>query len=149
MMRKTLTALCGVMMLMSMVITAHDNAHATVRTATVQEEQPSRRRVLRTPQTRRRRVQGDRARNRSIGSAYRRGGRYYARGGKRLARGTVRSAKNVGRAKPIVAGRELGKGAGGFGADTARGTAQVGVGTARVGKKVGRTTRNAARKILN
>ena len=106
-------------------------------------------RTLPARRTRRRTVRGEGRRRPSIGAAYKRGGRYYARGGKRAGRGGARFGKNIARGKPIVAGKELGKGAGGLAVDTARGTGQVGVGTARVGKKVGRTTRNAIRRVVN
>ena len=65
-----------------------------------------------------------RQRGRGIGAAYRRAGRAGARGG-------VGFGKNIARARPVRAGKSLGKGAGGFGKHT-------GVGTARVGKKMGR-----------
>lgn len=123
--------------------TASPSSSSTVEPAVQERTLPARQR------TRRRTVRGERRRRPSIGSAYKRGGRYYARGGKRAGRGGVRFGKNIARGKPIVAGKELGKGVGGLAVDTARGTGQVGVGTARVGKKVGRTTRNAIRRIVN
>ncbi|MCP9493502.1 MAG: hypothetical protein MSG64_03500 [Pyrinomonadaceae bacterium MAG19_C2-C3] len=106
-------------------------------------------RTLPARRTRQRTVRGERRRRPSIGAAYKRGGRYYARGGKRAGRGGARFGKNIARGKPIVAGKELGKGAGGLGIDTARGTKQVGIGTLRAGKKAGRTTRNAIRRVVN
>ena len=113
------------------------------------QEQSAPRTIQRRRSTRRRTVRGETRRRPSIGAAYKRGGRYYARGGKRAGRGGARFGKNMARGKPIVAGKELGKGAGGLGVDTARGTKQVGVGTARAGKKAGRTTRNAIRRVIN
>lgn len=104
------------------------------------QDDASERRVLRVPSNgRRRRVaRGDRRRSRGIGAAYAKAGREYGRGGKRLGRGAARFGKRLYRGRPIVAGRELGRGAGGFGKGVGKGSAQVGVGTARVGKRIGR-----------
>lgn len=51
-----------------------------------------------------------------------------------MGRGGKRFGKNIAKGKPIKAGRELGKGAGGFGKG-------VGQGTAGVGKKIGKGTK--------
>jgi len=67
-------------------------------------------------------------RGQGIGSAYRRAGRSAVRGGSRFG-------KNIGRGRPVRAGKQLGKGVGGFGK-------HVGIGTARVGRKIGRSVKS-------
>lgn len=85
-------------------------------------------RSMNVPRRRRRRVRGERhRRHRSATSAYRNAGRD-------AASGATGFGRNVARGKPVVAGRQLGKGMG-------RAGANVGRGTARAGKRVGRTTR--------
>lgn len=68
-------------------------------------------------------------RHRGIGHAYKSAGKSAGRGGKRFG-------KNMARGRPIRAGKEFGKGMGGFGKHT-------GKGTARTGKKVGQKVKQA------
>lgn len=60
----------------------------------------------------------------------------YAGAGKSVGHGGKRFGKNIKHGKPIVAGKELGKGVGRMGKG-------VGHGTKRVGKKVGKTIKKA------
>ncbi len=104
--------------------------------------------VLNTPRRRRRRrrVRGDVSRSPGVGGTYKRAGRHYGRSGKYAGRGGARFGKNIARAKPIVAGRELGKNTGKAGVETAKGTVDVGKGTARAGVKTGKVVGNAGAK---
>ncbi len=92
--------------------------------ANAQDPQNHERHVMYVPY-RRRRTGSDVARrkHRGIGHAYKQGGTSAGRGGKHFAR-------NISRGKPLKAGKELGKGMGGFGKG-------VGKGTGRTGRKVG------------
>jgi hypothetical protein len=87
---------------------------------------------LKAPSTNRRRHRRSESRHGGIKHNYGSAGRSMGRGGKRFG-------KNMAKGKPIVAGRELGKGTGGFGKG-------VGKGTAGVGRKVGRKTKHAVTK---
>jgi hypothetical protein len=77
-------------------------------------------------QTQRKRTR-DRRRSKSIGSAFKRAGLSAGRGGKLFG-------KNIAKGKPIVAGREFGKGMGGFGKHS-------GKGFGRTGKKIGKSVK--------
>ena len=145
-MRKFLAVLATAAMFSMSGLSGDVNARTASPSSTPTVEPIVQERTLPARRTRRRTVRGEGRRRPSIGSAYKRSGRYYARGGKRAGRGGVRFGKNIARGKPIVAGKELGKGAGGLAVDTARGTGQVGVGTARVGKRIGRGAKRIFRR---
>jgi hypothetical protein len=98
-----------------------------------QDQNDQNRRKLDVPQ-RRHRTGSDisrsrHGRHRGIGHAYKNAGKSAGRGGKRFG-------KNMARGRPIRAGKEFGKGMGGFGKHT-------GKGTARTGKKVGQKVKQA------
>lgn len=61
-----------------------------------------------------RRVRRDRARRRGIRSAFKKAGKSAGRGGKRFG-------QNMARGRPVRAGKEFGKGMGGFGKHTGKG----------------------------
>jgi hypothetical protein len=77
-------------------------------------------------QTQRKRTR-DRRRSKSIGGAFKNAGLSAGRGGKLFG-------KNIAKGKPIVAGREFGKGMGGFGKHS-------GKGFGRTGKKIGKSVK--------
>ena len=119
---------------------------ATKTSTVVQQDGSQERRVLPTPQTRRKRnVRGDRRRSRGIGNALGKAGIRYGRAGKSLGRGSARLAKNTAVGRPVRGGKEFGKGAGGFGKNVGTGTGYVGVAAGRTGKKIGKGTAATAR----
>jgi len=95
--------------------------------ARYQEPQDQKRRLY-VP-NRGRRVEQDRVRHRGIGHAYKHAGISAGRGAKRFG-------KYLARGRVLKAGKEFGKGMGGFGKG-------VGIGTARTGKKTARAIRHA------
>jgi hypothetical protein len=104
-----------------------------VTTGYLQDQNNQDRRKLDVPQ-RRRRTGSDvsrlrHRRHRGIGHAYKNAGKSAGHGGKRFG-------KNMARGRPLRAGKEFGKGMGGFGKHT-------GKGTARTGKKVGKKVKQA------
>ena len=70
----------------------------------------------------------DRRRSKSIGGAFKNAGLSAGRGAKLFG-------KNIAKGKPIVAGREFGKGMGGFGKHSGKGFARTGKKTAKSIKK--------------
>ncbi len=84
-----------------------------------QEDQSGR--VYNPPQRRRRRAQPDirRHRKRGIGSAFGKAGKSAGRGGKHFG-------KQMARGRPLRAGKEFGKGMGGFGKHFGKGMGRVG-----------------------
>ncbi len=144
-MRKTSTYIMSFFLAVSFMA-ATDTYDAKANGATPTAQQQEERRVLRTPQTnRRRQVRGDRRRKPGVGNALAKSGRRYGRAGKSLARGSARLGKNVVVARPVRGGKEFGKGAGGFGKNVGTGTAYAGVTAGRTGKKIGRGTAATAK----
>jgi hypothetical protein len=129
-MRRPTIVLFTVLMALPFVLAS---SAAGVTTDYLQDQNDQTRRKLDVPQ-RRRRTGGDisrlrHRRHRGIGHAYKSAGKSAGRGGKRFG-------KNMARGRPIRAGKEFGKGMGGFGKHT-------GKGTARTGKKVGKKVKTA------
>lgn len=117
----------------------------SVGARTLQNEGTADQRVLRVPGTRQRRVRSDRRRGPGIGSAYAEAGRSAGRGGAGFG-------KNIAQGRVVRAGKEFGKGMGGFGKHTGIGTARVGkrigTGTAKVGKGIGKGTAGVAKRVF-
>lgn len=104
-------------------------------THTAQDQPQPERRVLPGPATtRKRRVRPERPRSRGIGSAF-------SQAGKSAGRGGARFGKNIARGRVLRAGKELGKGMGGFGKHT-------GIGMGRVGKRTGQTVGRATKRAF-
>lgn len=78
------------------------------------QDEGQRPRVMTVPTGRRRRIRRDRGRHRGIRSAFKKAGKSAGRGGRRF--GT-----NMARGRPVRAGKEFGKGMGGFGKHTGKG----------------------------
>jgi hypothetical protein len=85
---------------------------AYARAWRVQDE--TERRVMTVQASRRRRVRRDRGRGRGIRHSFKKAGKSAGRGGKRFG-------QNMARGRPVRAGKELGKGMGGFGKHTGKG----------------------------
>ena len=75
-------------------------------------------RVMTVPVRRRRRVRRDRGRHRGIRSAFKKAGKSAGHGGKRFG-------QNMARGRPVRAGKEFGKGMGGFGKHTGKGVGRT------------------------
>jgi hypothetical protein len=75
-------------------------------------------RVMTVPGNRRRRVRRDRGRHRGIRSAFKKAGKSAGRGGKHFG-------QNMAQGRPVRAGKEFGKGMGGFGKHTGKGVGRT------------------------
>jgi hypothetical protein len=107
----------GLALLFALPLMGWDGS-ARTRGRAVREQDDQERRVLRLPDNgRRRRVRAERRRRRGIKSAFARAGRSAGRGGRRFG-------QNMARGRPVRAGKELGKGMGGFGKHTGKGIAR-------------------------
>ena len=118
-MRKLATALFALLLALPFISTnVSARLHGNILQA--QEDTDNQNRVLKVPQTnRRRRLRREiRHRRRSIRGAFANAGRGAARGGKRFG-------KNMAKGRPIRAGKELGKGMGSFGKNMGKGVART------------------------
>lgn len=116
-MRRLLTAIIALLLALPAALNLFEaQASANARRA---QDDGQERRVMSVPGNgRRRRVQRDRRRGRGIRSAFKQAGKSAGRGGKRF--GT-----NMARGRPVRAGKELGKGMGGFGKHTGKGVGRT------------------------
>ena len=127
-MKKVPFVLFGLLLVLGLVAPLPAESNSALRpAASVQEPQ------LNVPKTGRRR---NRRRERHGGGI----GHNYGKGGKSMGRGGKRFGKNIAKGKPLKAGKEFGKGAGGFGKGVGKGTGGVG---SKVGRKVGKATKRA------
>lgn len=113
-MRKLFSILVALLLALPFALNLFQS-RAVARAWSVQDDE---RRVMTVQGNRRRRVRRDRGRGRGIRHSFKRAGKSAGRGGKRF--GT-----NMAQGRPVRAGKELGKGMGGFGKHTGKGVGKT------------------------